>query len=92
MISLITEVFFTVYFCVHQVFNSAVELARYLFGEFIPKHKKLGKNEMSQAVERILPELMARISDTVSLNPLSPSSSTLSGVAALFLVYWTEIG
>ena len=53
---------------VHKVFNSSVELTRYVFSEFIPKHKKLGKNETSQAVDRILPELMARISDTVSIN------------------------
>ncbi|XP_072174681.1 centrosomal protein of 104 kDa-like [Diadema setosum] len=48
---------------VFSVFNSAVDLTRYTFMEFIPKHK-LGKNETSQAVDKILPELMSRIGDT----------------------------
>ncbi|XP_071482021.1 centrosomal protein of 104 kDa-like [Diadema antillarum] len=48
---------------VFSVFNSAVDLTRYTFMEFIPKHK-LGKNETSQAVDKIFPELMSRIGDT----------------------------
>ncbi|XP_063965860.1 centrosomal protein of 104 kDa-like isoform X1 [Lytechinus pictus] len=49
---------------VFTVFNNAVDLTRFLFTEFIPSHKKLGKGETSQGVDRILPELMARIGDT----------------------------
>eukprot|EP00057_Strongylocentrotus_purpuratus_P005940 XP_011660414.1 PREDICTED: centrosomal protein of 104 kDa [Strongylocentrotus purpuratus] len=49
---------------VFSVFNNAVDLTRFLFTEFIPTHKKLGKGETSQGVDRILPELMARIGDT----------------------------
>ena len=50
---------------VHAVFHAALKLLEMILVDFIPKHK-LGKAEVSHAVNHTLPALIQKTGETVS--------------------------
>ena len=51
---------------VHAVFSASLKLLEYLLNDFIPKHK-LGKAETSRTCSTVLPNLIQKTGETVSV-------------------------
>ena len=61
---------------------AALSLVRSIYDDWIPRHKP-SKGDTSHSLEQVLPDLMARIGDTVSLSdpPLLSSPQRFQNIS-----------